>query len=87
MCYIISSDLKLNWVIKKMERKYLTPKEVEDMLCIHKGTLANWRCQGRGPAYIKYGRKVLYPIGEIEAWLAANRVRTADSPESPRLSA
>ena len=45
-----------------MERRLLKPKEVEKVYNIDAGTLANWRCQGRGPVYVKYGRKVLYPI-------------------------
>ena len=44
-----------------MERRLLKPKEVEKVYNIDAGTLANWRCQGRGPVYVKYGRKVLYP--------------------------
>jgi hypothetical protein len=29
------------------------------------GTLRNWRCQGRGPAYLKIEGGVLYPMAEI----------------------
>ena len=31
-------------------------------------TLANWRVKGDGPRFIKMGRKVLYPMVEIEAY-------------------
>jgi len=31
-------------------------------------TLANWRLRGKGPRYINFGKKVLYPLPEIEAW-------------------
>ena len=41
---------------------YLTPDMVEERFHIKKGTLANWRCQGRGPEYRKHGRKVLYRL-------------------------
>ena len=36
------------------------------------GTLANWRTekQGRGPAYIKVGRSILYPIDAVELFEA-----------------
>jgi hypothetical protein len=64
---------------QQMNAKCLMPKEVESAYRIPVGTLANWRNQGRGPGYIKYGRKILYPICELEKWCQINQVRTADS--------
>jgi Helix-turn-helix domain len=32
-------------------------------------TLASWRCEKRGPAYIKCGRRVLYRRSDIAKWL------------------
>lgn len=46
----------------------LTPKEVAVRLRTNVGTLSNWRMQGAGPRFIKLGRKVLYPVAEIEAF-------------------
>lgn len=62
-----------------LEQKYLKPKEVEKFYRIKVGTLANWRNQGRGPGYIKYGRKILYPITELEKWCRNYQIRTVDS--------
>lgn len=31
------------------------------------GTLKNWRSTGDGPRYVKLGRRVLYPLPEVEA--------------------
>lgn len=39
-------------------------KEAAFVLGISSRTLANWRCKGRGPAYIRLGKKrspVMYP--------------------------
>lgn len=36
------------------------------------GTLANWRCKEQGPAFQKFGRKVRYPVAELEKWEQAN---------------
>ena len=47
---------------------HLTPKEAADRLRLTVGTLSNWRMQGAGPRFIKLGRKVLYPLAEIEAF-------------------
>jgi len=41
-------------------------------------TLEKWRVQGRGPAYLKLGGRVLYDLREVEAWLTAQR-RTSTS--------
>lgn len=46
----------------------LLPDEAAARLRISKGTLANWRVTGEGPRFIKFGRRVLYPIKEIEAF-------------------
>jgi len=46
----------------------LLPKEAAERLRLSIGTLANWRVQGGGPKYIKFGRKVLYPLRELEAF-------------------
>jgi hypothetical protein len=36
-------------------------------------TLAAWRVSGRGPAYVKIGRKVFYTRNDVSAWLARQR--------------
>ncbi|THD61670.1 MAG: DNA-binding protein [Phenylobacterium sp.] len=39
------------------------------------GTLRNWRSQKIGPSYLKIGKGVLYPVGELEAWDRSNLVK------------
>ena len=41
-------------------KKLRTPKEASDYLSKPEGTMANWRAQGYGPAYIHVGRSVRY---------------------------
>ena len=36
-------------------------------------TLEKLRTLGRGPAYIKLGRAVIYDTADLDAWLHANR--------------
>ncbi len=43
--------------------------------------LAQWRCKGEGPAYIKNGRKVLYMGSDLNDYLEKCRVVTSDMPE------
>ncbi|MFG1377251.1 helix-turn-helix domain-containing protein [Xanthobacter sp. VTT E-85241] len=58
------------------DRKYLTAEEVSDRYrgSISAGTLRNWRAMRIGPAYIKIGKAVLYPVEELEAWDQKNMV-------------
>lgn len=59
-----------------MERQTLTAREVERVYGLNTGTLGNWRSQGRGPAYTKAGRKVLYYKEDIEAFLQQGKRKT-----------
>lgn len=43
-------------------------------------TLAHWRSEGRGPAFIKVGARVAYLGRDLNRWLLARRVPTADQP-------
>jgi hypothetical protein len=55
------------------EPTYLTAVEVAERLRVSVLTLANWRVLGKGPAYVKIGSKVLYPIDTLEEWELARR--------------
>jgi len=71
------------------EKAFLTAEEVTEryrgMLTL--GTLRNWRSMRIGPSFLKVGKSVLYPIGELEAWdrknlmmcQASNRFIVSDS--------
>jgi hypothetical protein len=58
------------------DKKYLTAEEVSARYRgeITVGTLRNWRAMRVGPAFIKIGKAVLYPIEELNAWDKANTV-------------
>lgn len=52
-------------------RLTVKPTAAAEMLGLSRGTLANWRAEGRGPRYIKSGKQILYRVSDIEAWLDA----------------
>ena len=60
------------------KKRFLSPDEAELYLDVRKGTLANWRCQGRGPAYHKIGRNIRYASVDLEPWLNSTRIRTVE---------
>ena len=41
-------------------------------------TLAHWRSEGRGPAYVKIGSRVAYSGRALNEWLAARTVQPKD---------
>ena len=42
-------------------------------------TLAAWRVNGGGPAFIRLGARVFYPLDELQAWLASRPRLTSTS--------
>jgi hypothetical protein len=50
----------------------LLTTEAAERLRVSPGTLANWRVAGNGPSFIKFGRRVLYPEAELNAFEQAN---------------
>ena len=41
-------------------------------------TLAHWRSEGRGPAFIKVGMKVAYSGPDLNRWIESRTVRPVD---------
>src|SRR5437867_2957454 len=63
----------------------LSPVELAQNLELSPATLADWRAQGKGPAYLKTGRRIWYPKSEVEKWMRAQvREMHYDTEESGR---
>jgi hypothetical protein len=58
------------------DNKFLTAQEVSERYRgeITVGTLRNWRAMRIGPAFVKIGKAVLYPLDELDAWDKQNMV-------------
>ena len=67
--------------MKKMDvkRRALSPDEAAAMYGLNVGTLANLRYAKQGPKYFKVGKKVVYFVEDVEAWIRQNPVLTRDS--------
>jgi len=59
--------------------KSVTPQQASVIFGIPAGTLANLRSQGRGAKYFKRGKRVIYFVSDLEAWLKEEPVYTIDS--------
>ena len=47
-------------------------------------TMAHWRSEGRGPAFIKIGPKVVYRGDDLNAWLRRNTIRHEPDAAQPK---
>jgi hypothetical protein len=64
----------------------LNTQEAADFLRLRKNTLEVWRVQGRGPAFLKLGSRVVYDREELETFAqAGQRKSTSDQGETSRL--
>ena len=41
-------------------------------------TLAHWRSEGRGPAFVKLGARVAYAGKDLNRWISSRTVRPVD---------
>lgn len=59
----------------RSESEYLTVKELIERWRnqISPTTLANWRSERKGPAFVKIGGRVLYPLTDIVAYEEKSR--------------
>lgn len=53
--------------------RYVTTRQLADILGVSVVSLELWRRQGRGPAYIRLGRAVRYDMADVETWVASQR--------------
>lgn len=59
--------------MKTNQTRYLSTLSTADYLGLSKSTLEKWRLTGDGPPFIKIGRRVVYDITVVDAWLAAHQ--------------
>jgi Helix-turn-helix domain len=57
---------------------YLDQKEAAAFLRLSPRTLEGYRVLGRGPAFRKFGKKVLYTVSDLTEWAEKQR-RTSTS--------
>lgn len=56
--------------------RYLKTKEAADYCGSSASTFEKLRLTGGGPIYSKIGRRVVYRLEDLDAWLAASRRRS-----------
>jgi predicted DNA-binding transcriptional regulator AlpA len=65
--------------IHYIQKKYLSPKEVEMEYGLTEKTLERWRAQGKGPRYCKISaRQIKYSREAVEGFMESSTVLTID---------
>ena len=55
-----------------MTPEYRTTKEQAELMRLSAQTLREWRMHAdKGPPFVKFGARVLYPSRDFEAWVKA----------------
>ena len=54
--------------------KIMTDKEAAKFLGIGLSTLRNWRCQCKGPVYLRMGRAIRYCLADLEKFIESSRI-------------
>lgn len=47
----------------------IAPQKLADLLCLSEATLRKWRWEGKGPRFVKVGRKVAYRSNDIQSFI------------------
>ena len=55
-------------------QRFLTEKQVAELLHQSVRTLQKWRGTGQGPAFHKFGNSVRYLLSNIVHWIARSRI-------------
>jgi predicted DNA-binding transcriptional regulator AlpA len=60
--------------------QFLRTHEAARLLGISPRTLEKYRCHGSGPTFRKLGGRVVYAIGDLEAWANQAACRSTSDP-------
>ena len=69
------TDTKPDIDKKLSPKRFLKSSEVEEIYGISARTLANWRCNMRGPKYHKVGGAVRYKVEDVDKYMESKKVR------------
>jgi predicted site-specific integrase-resolvase len=62
---------------RQKDHELMTPEEVAELYRRPVGTLAQWRCHGRGPVGFRLAGRVMYRRTEVLRWLAEQEASNA----------
>ncbi len=76
----MTTDAAAEMSVEALEARVaiVPPEKAAALLGIEVGTLANWRCRGVGPRFLRLGGRVRYRLADLADYLdAQTRTRTS----------
>ena len=73
---IKTEKIDAEYDVGSLNKKLLTPKDIEKEFGIHRKMLAYWRMEGIGPTYITFGRRIFYDRTDFEDFVASGKIKT-----------
>lgn len=61
-----------------LRKQFLTKKELAEYLGLSVFTIDSWVSQRREVPFVKMGRRVMFDIGDVQAWVEANKVQPVE---------
>jgi hypothetical protein len=55
--------------VGEYEKRFLTSRDLAELLHLQKQTISRWRREGKGPLYVRVRGHCLYEAGEVERFL------------------
>jgi len=55
------------------QKRYFDTKQTADYLKLSVSTLNRMRGTGEGPTYAKIGRRIIYELSDLDAWVEARK--------------
>jgi len=59
--------------------EYHTTLELAALMRVSEQTLRHWRMQRKGPPFVKFGRRALYPLAAFDTWAAKQTTHPDDT--------
>ena len=61
---------------QRRDEDFMTTKEAAEWLRLREDTLRAWRCQGRGPRWVRLGRTAIrYRVADVRRWMEEGEER------------
>lgn len=70
---IIARLDRIEALLSRPPVEYLDNEGAAAFLGLKPATLEIWRTRAEGPPYVKVGRKVMYSLDDLRAWMVARR--------------
>jgi hypothetical protein len=64
----------------------ISANEAAQLLHLEPSTLADWRCDDKGPAYIRLGKRIFYRRADISTWIGQQRHEPRRAARQPAMA-